>query len=194
MTVSKEMRECYLVRNRGEYASICVAEWTRPTNQGSDIQYCGEIMIHSSFGSWGNAWMSCGEPFKKFLLGLGFDYLFTKFMGNELWRFDGHSSLDAVLEQLIQHRREELLSKTEARELWDALVSERERAECSLHDFVTVMNEVAEDKSHAVQSLLSEPWEMQRTKHDCQAEGFWRDLWPQFIAALKAEEPEPAVA
>lgn len=187
MTVHKEICERYLVSHNGERATISLSDWTRSANEGRDTYYCGEIMIHSSFGNWGHTWTACAEPFKAFLLGVEFDYMFTKFMGNDLRRFDGARSFNEVQRKVIDERRQGTLNHDEARNLWNDLDLHRDRAESSLPDFVGAMYDASRGHPRKVTEMLSEPWEMAATKYDAQAEGFWRELWPEFTAALRAE-------
>ncbi len=88
MPVTKTKRDCYEVRELGEWANITLNCWGNPEAK----RYGGEIVISSSFGTWSNAWSSCSVPFKQFLAEANFDYLFTKFMGTKLDRFDGNAT------------------------------------------------------------------------------------------------------
>ena len=121
MPVAKTTRECYEVRDGrrgGEWANITLASWDNPPQPGytrTSMYYGGEIQIHSSFGSWGHSWSSCAVPFKRFLIGAEFDYVFTKFMGTKLDRFDGEASAREVLKWIIEDRRHNGMSKAEAR-------------------------------------------------------------------------------
>ena len=82
MPVIKTLRACYEVRDGqrcGEWANITLRCWDNPPHAGTsrtEMYYCGEIVIHSSHGNWANTWTACGEPFKRFLLDVEFDYIF----------------------------------------------------------------------------------------------------------------------
>jgi hypothetical protein len=201
MPVTKTTRECYEVRDDrrgGEWANITLACWDNPP-QGytrTSMYYGGEIQIHSSFGSWGHFWSSCAVPFKRFLIGAEFDYVFTKFMGTKLDRFDGEASAREVLKWIIEDRRRNGMSKAEAREAWEAFDDVRSMAECSEYDFGTAMMDVARslDQRHPMHDNFADPCGWPKvTKYDMQAQGFWRQLWPLFIEALKAEAEQPAL-
>jgi hypothetical protein len=199
MPVTKTTRECYEVRDGqrgGEWANITLACWDRPVGRGPgrDTYYCGEITIQSSFGTWGYIWTACSTPFKHFLTKVEFDYVFTKFMGTKLDRFDGEASVLKAFKWITEGRRRGEMSKHEAREAWDALDDVRSVAECGEHDFGTAMMDVARslDDRHPLHDHFADPCGWPRcTKYDCQAQGFWRQLWPLFIEALKAEQAQP---
>lgn len=194
MSVRKTLRECYEVRSNGEWANITLAGWERMANLGTKhegIYYCGEITIHSSFGTWGYIWTACANPFKEFLQQVEFDYAFWKFMGTKLHRFDGEASVREMFNWIIHDRKIHSLSKDQAREAWDALEYVRSMAECGEHDFGTAMMDVARslDERHPLRDDFADPYSWpRRTKCDAQAQGFWRQLWPLFIEALKQEE------
>lgn len=194
MTVTKTTRECYEVRTgepHGEWANITLHCWDRKIWDDS-IYHCGEITIHSSYGTWGYIWTACGNNFKEFLCDIEFSYAFGKFMGASLMQFNGDASMQGLRHKVIEHRRTAWISKAEARALWDALKECEEEATCSQNDWVNALNSTASDlcdEGHKeAASMLGEPWEMIRTKpRDC-AVNFWRELWPLFIDALKSEQ------
>lgn len=145
MPVTKTIRECYEVRNGwpgGEWANITLKCWDNPPQPGysrTSMYYCGEITIQSSFGTWGYIWTACAVPFKQFLLGAEFDYVFTKFMGHKLDRFDGEASVREVRKWITTDRRTGSMSKAEAREAWEAVDDVESQMECSEHDYGTAM-------------------------------------------------------
>ena len=183
--------EVYAVRKDYEWATIMLRCWSRPANVGTPHErpyYCGEILIHSSYGSWGNTWTACGEPFKEFLLDAEFDYVFTKFMGTRLNVWDGEGSVESLRERLLEWRKTGELTKGEARALWDEIDINETELETSERDFVECAYRMAADiEGRNVRHFLAEPWELTRDQHDSQAVGFWRELWPEFIATLQAE-------
>lgn len=196
MPVTKTTRECYEVREGrpgGEWANITLACWDNPPQPGyshTSMYYGGEIQIHSSFGSWGHAWNSCAVPFKQFLTGAEFDYVFTKFMGTKLDCFDGDASAREVRKWIVEDRRSGGMSKAEAREAWDAFEDVRSMAEYSEHDFGTAMMDVARSLGdrHPMHDNFADPCGWPRcTRYDYQAAGFWKRLWPLFCDALRQE-------
>ena len=203
MPVTKTTRECYEVRDGkrgGEWANITIACWDNPPQPGyarTSMYYGGEIQIHSSFGSWGHAWNACAVPFKSFLIGSEFDYVFTKFMGTKLDRFDGEASVREVRKWITDERKVRGLSKSEARDAWDEFESVRSMAECGEHDFGTAMMDVARSLSshHPMHDNFADPCGWPRcTRYDRQALEFWKQLWPMFTDALKAEAVEAIAA
>jgi hypothetical protein len=193
--------EVYSVRKDYEWATIVLRCWSRPANVGTPHErtyYCGEIIINSTFGCWANVWTACGEPFKQFLLDAEFDYVFTKFMGAKLEVWDGEGSVKSLRRLLLEYRRIGDLDKEEARKLWDEIDANEYELESSSNDFVECASRIADDiDSRGVHRLLSEPWELTTTQHDHQAVGFWRELWPEFTQALRAEvaaESQPLAA
>jgi hypothetical protein len=189
--------EVYIVRKNHEWATIMLRCWSRPANVGTEHKhtyYGGEILINSTFGCWANVWIACSDPFKQFLLDAEFDYVFTRFMGTRLEVWDGEGSVKSLRRLLLEHRRIGELDKDEARRLWDAIEANELDLAPSLDAFVECASSIADDiDSKSVYRLLSEPWELTTTQHDHQAVGFWREIWPEFTAALKAEMAEQAV-
>jgi len=193
MSVTKSVRECYEVRENHEWANITLACWDRRANVGTpheETHYCGEITIQSSFGTWGYIWTACGVPFKQFLLRANFDYVFTKFMGTKLERHDGEGTLREVQRDIIQQRRQNSINRAEAREVWDAVQWECYRIESDETSCGYALMEVASQIGgrHPMRDSFADPCAWPRiTKPDCQAVGFWRELWPSFLAELKRE-------
>lgn len=197
MPVTKTVRECYEVRENHEWANITLACWSRTANVGTQHEctyHCGEITIQSSFGTWGNIWTACGTPFKQFLIEAEFDYVFTKFMGNRLHRHDGDGTLKQLKRDIIEKRRRTCLDCDEAREVWDAVQCESDRIESDETSCGYALMEVASQigSKHPMHDHFADPCAWPRiTKPDSQAVGFWRELWPSFVAELKAEK-QPA--
>lgn len=194
-----------------EWATIAVRERrTKPDSMcGGERRECGEILIYSSFGSWGHQWGHLGTPFRRWLLTCEFDYVFTKFMGVKLHEFDGDGSIKALRERVIEYRRHNGWSKETARAAWEAIEEAELEASSSEHDFVEAFQRVASDFGNEystirlgvrgprwkdLHSFFAEPWELTTTRHNLSARGFWRDIWPVFINHLKAELAEPATS
>lgn len=175
----------FIVLAGGERATIVVRSWARPGGT-----YGGELMIHSSFGSWGNAWSCCSEPFPQFLAGCGFDYLFTKLMGGDFMRFDGGGSVVEVFASIIRKRRANYISTAAAREAWDALLNDEVMdGEPTEQVFGDAMLRIAGQLDLPdLHDNFADPCSWPRVrKPDEQASGFWRELWPVFLECLKAE-------
>lgn len=200
MPVTKSVRECYEVRENHEWANIVLKCWDRPANVGTQhacTYYCGEITIQSSFGTWGYVWTACGVPFKQFLMRAEFDYVFTKFMGTKLERYDGEGTLLEVKRDILRERRQNSLNSEEAREVWDAVDWERDRIESDETSCGYALMEVASSigKDHPMHDSFADPCAWPRiTKPDSQAVGFWSELWPPFLAELRRETQPAACA
>lgn len=191
--------QVYRVRNNGEWAAFVIREWrTAPDPMcGGISRECGEILIHSSFGAWAHQWGHLGRPFRQWLLTAEFGYVFTKFMGNELERFDGEASVRAVFERIVHYRRENLLTKDQAREAWNEMryfASQAESCESYFGEAMRLVS-IQIDDDHPMADYFSDPMEWPRmTRDDHQAVGFWRELWPHFINYLRNEIQPAALA
>jgi hypothetical protein len=181
VTVTKSTSELYQVVNGHEYANIAVRCWK------IGDRFCGEIMINSSFGSWANIWTACGCPFKEFLATSDFDYLFGKFMGCDLNRFDGELSMKEMLRKVLRWRIEGELDRKQARAVWNALKDDHELIESSPEGFTRGTWEAVRHMDPKVRRLFAEPFWWIMTSPDACATDFWRMLWPDFKAALLAE-------
>ncbi len=183
--------EVYRIWKDHEWATIMLRCWSRMANVGTPhegIYYCGEILIHSSYGAWANTWTACGSPFKRFLMKADFDYVFTKFMGTDLEVWDGEGSVKNLRRKLIEARQIGDLRREDARAFWDEIEGSESELESSQRDFFECCYRMRSDLCiDAVDDILSEPWELTTTQHDHQAVGFWRELWPEFTQALRAE-------
>lgn len=188
MSVEKRTMDRYDVRAKGEYATICIREWK------NEQYFGGEILIHSSFGSWGNSWSACSNSFRRFLIGVDFDYIFGKFMGHDLRQFDGDASMKNLKQKMCKARRDRDIEQEESREVWDEIDAEAESLKRSLDSWVQTLMGIARLRSQAMRELLDEPWYMSADKPDQSAVCFWRDLWPEFVGALREEmsTKEPA--
>lgn len=62
----------------------------------------GDLFIDGDYGYWCYAWRSFGESFKRFLIGLGDDYLIAKLESNQISN-DGKKTIN-------KHRKEALLN------------------------------------------------------------------------------------
>lgn len=199
MPVTKTTRECYEVRegspgkSGSEWANITLSCWERlniPYKDG--VFFGGEIQISSSFGSWANSWGHCGCPFKKFLISLEFDYIFTKFMGSALDKFDGEACEREIHEKILEARKNRHLNHYEARAVWNDVDMYLDTQ--NEHDYGHSMFAIGRELGahHELYSFFNDPCEWPRhTRYDYQAEGFWKQLWPLFVDALKAEIQQP---
>lgn len=175
-----------------EWATICILGWQAKGIDGQPRE-CGEILIHSSFGSWAFSWGHLGKPFKRFLVKAEREYVAGKFIGAKAYKFDGEKSVRELRQSLIERRRQGDLDKDEARVIWDWIEEREMELESSADLFVErlydLRSEMREERSFGRGALrfLEEPYERTCTSLDRQFAGFWRDIWPAFIGQLKTE-------
>lgn len=188
MTISKDTFDAYRITNNGEWASIALRTWSRPINDGKETYYCGEILIRSSFGNFNNCWTACGVPFKEFLLDVDWDYFMQK-CGCTTHVYDGPATLRHIQREILRQRRDHDFDARQARDLWDAVCDADTEIIDGLNQMVLAMQgaetEVVPDRE--VIEFLAEPRYFQITKPNPQATGFWRELWPEFVAELRRE-------
>ncbi len=174
-----------------EWATIAICAWTRPGNDGKPREG-GDILIHSSYGSWAYQWGHLGLPFKQWLAKTtDADYLCTKFLGTKADVFSGELTVQALREDLLKMRREGSFGKKSAREIWDWIEDHEATLMSSGHDFVECMNGGLIDCHMHVPGthtdFFDDPWERFRTTMDHGFAGFWRELWPIFQTQLRTE-------
>jgi hypothetical protein len=199
MSVTKTTgAEVYSVRNQGEWATIVVRSWEEPGHDGKS-RHRGELLINSTFGSWSNYWSAPGESFKKFLVGLDFDYLMTKLMGREMEEYDGYATIKDLRSRMLAMRREGRLTKKRAAWLWNEIDDRHETLEHSQEGFVSACGEILSDAgewwnqhhtrhdTNDLNELLQEPWTHTKTRNNPAAVGFHRVIWPEFVQALQEE-------
>lgn len=180
--------EVYSIAADGEWATVVLRDLGSHTAHGH-TSWAGEILIHSTFGTFGHYWGSMGESLRPFLIGLNFGYWAGKLAGNASRVFDREATWKSIRERVLEVRREGDLTHEEARSLYDDLVDEEEEhGGDDSHSFVEGVQSVARasDVGQA-ETILSEPWEYIRTKSDPQLVGLWEQLWKPFMEYLKTE-------
>ncbi|MBU9200192.1 hypothetical protein KTD31_02075 [Burkholderia multivorans] len=172
----------YRIRNNGEYATVCVSDWTvEAVGASHRTSYGGEILVHSSFGSFCHAWTNCAIPFKAFLLNISFESFMVKSLGNAFEQFDGLASVENVKRAILESRREEGLSAEDARDKWDELALVGDAARSCEYAFHQVLDEIC------TEDTIGTTTEFVARNPSHQAKGFWRELWPHFCEVLIAE-------
>lgn len=201
MSVTKlDSAEVYSVKNNYEFATIVVRCWD--DERDGKPWYRGELLINSSFGAWANYWNAPGIPFKQFLVSLDFHYLFTKLMGTELEVYDGDGTVKDLKKRLLEMRRKRQLNSAGAKWLWGEIQDSIDRMEASKEGFIEACSAISKDVEeswnrelkHDIQEiveLLADPWYQTKDKDHPQAVGFWREIWPEFVEALKTELTQP---
>lgn len=191
--------DVYSVRKNHEWATIVVREWADTEVDGKQRQR-GEILINSSFGAWSQFWGAPGCRFKKFLLQISMDYAFGRFMQrDQLDEYDGDATVRSLRKRVVLARKERRISKVTAAWLRDQIDDEVERMERNADGFIeacgSILHEADQCWSPAevrrdiddLRDQLDEAWYRTETRTNPQAVGFWRELWPEFTQALRAE-------
>jgi hypothetical protein len=181
--------ESYAVRNNHEWATIHIRSF-QSTGIDSNEREVGEIMIHSSYGSWAYQWGHLGRPFKEWIAKTtDRSYIASKFLGDKAYVFDGQKTVVGLRESLIEHRRDGSITKASAREVWDWIDDNEGQLESSERDFVDTMysGQTQIVMTKGLEYFFSEPWERLQTVLDWQFQGFWREIMPAFQQALRDE-------
>lgn len=204
VTKSNDM-DVYRVRANGEWATICVQGWQVPADKFCpEPREIGEILIHSSFGSWAYQWGHLGLPFKQWLVKTNDrDYVAGKFLGTKAYEFDGQKTVAELRKSLIEYRRTGDLTKNDAATLWEYINDNESELEHSADSFCQVMGDAYEradwqdlmtqqkyperGPGRGARHFLEEPWERTSTTLNRSFAAFWRDIWPVFQGALRTE-------
>lgn len=185
MSITRTTVEAYRVQKDHEWATIVVQGWQRNgSGRASDtLMEQGEILVHSSFGSWGHQWCNLGRSIKPFLAGVSFDYLMGKLLPGELREFDFAASLDSWKKHLKAARRCRDLDAEQFREIWDASCDSNE---CGIEMFMHRLEESRpfELRDHPLWDSING---YAVCRDNSMATAFWRELWPLFVAAVRAE-------
>ncbi|WP_101048891.1 hypothetical protein [Macromonas nakdongensis] len=193
--------DVYHVRASHEWATIAVKGW-----QAIDVDQrpreIGEILIHSSYGSWAYRWSHLGKPFKGWLAEADDpSYIAGKFLGSEAYVFDGEKTVRQLRQSLLEHRKTGDITKGDARAIWDWIEYNEYDLESSSDRFVERMRDCEDEADWPTQSgrfkdatpergaryFLQEPWERIATSLDRSFVRFWEVLMPVFQQALRDE-------
>lgn len=182
--VTKSMVEAYRVQRDGEWATIVVQGWQAPgTGASSKMMEQGEVLIHSSFGSWGHQWGNLGRPLKQFLVDTTMDYFMGKMVPGRLREFDFDSSRALWQRHLVAARRSRSLTADQFLEVWDESCNSND---CGVEMFIHRLG------SSRPLELSDHPlWQDLANYVICRdspaAASFWRQLWPLFVEQLHRE-------
>ncbi len=177
-TIEKSNAEYYKIR----HLSGCY--WADITIVASGES--GRIQIASDFGDWQNFWSHCGMSFKKFLLKVDMDYVARKFGAKNY--FDADFNIDQLKKEVINMRRNENLSATAARDIWDEIKSDLVD-ECSNNadHYINIIHQT----EHIVH-LYYDGYDVHKT-YDPGFLQFWQKIWPVFLSELEKEISTPAI-
>jgi hypothetical protein len=128
MKVSRIERpfEVYCFSDRWDGGTALLREWTRTAPNGR-VDHCGEILFHTSYGSYAYTWSSMATRLKHFLAEAGrrgeCGYIMGKFAGSELTEPDREATANEFRKGVIERRREKRLTKDQAREDWTMIAN-----------------------------------------------------------------------
>lgn len=174
MKVSKYQAECYHVSNGCDGASIFLRYWPRDDGGAS-----GYISIVGSFGSFGHYFGNTGTDFKSFLCSCDKYYLTNKFFGLQAKVFDCDKTVETLKRFVISRRRNGGLDSEKARDMFDAIkdADGNNSEEAFFMQLSENMPKFYEWEIYSHVERIMNP----------QAEGFFKDLWPGFVAELQSE-------
>lgn len=179
-----------------EWATIAIKGWQA---MGVDKQprEIGEILIHSSYGSWGYQWGHLGERFKRWLTEADDPgYIAGKFLGAQAYAFNGEKTVQRLRERLIEARQCTDLTKAQARAIWGWIEENELELQSSEHEFVECMRGGPRDLDDMPRRdggwFFEEPWEHSATSLNSSFMCFWQQMWPVFQQALREEMAVPA--
>lgn len=183
--------EVYRVRYGYEWATFVI-------NAGHDIGFdkrereWGELLIHSSYGSWAHVWANLGSPFKRWIAeGVECDYLASKLMGDKARVFDGKKTVKGLREHVCEARRENKFTKDAARIIWDWIAENEDDLASSDGAFVEQMGgalyECQLTNDRAATLFFEQPWEYLATELNPGFVQFHKELWAMFAEALAEE-------
>ena len=175
MTVTKSTSELYQVRS-GK-GSLSWGDITLSLGNTSV-----SVTATSDYGTFDHRWTHCGGEPKQFLCGLDFQYTMKKLTNGGLYVADTEAYGNEIKERIIEARKDDCISKEDARTAWDEMLSIYEEYDGGDlffhalydHEFFTVIFGDYEALPSA-------------EKYCNRAVDFWGDVWVPFIDSLKEE-------
>lgn len=168
------------VRNNGEYGSFYLREGVEC--EGDRRRYWCELTCNTAFGVVGHHWSHMGKPAAQFLTKVGRDYVVDKLWGMESRIFDADKAMADVRRMILRDRRAGELDHQQARNRWESV----EMGADNEFEFHSLVNET--DWLHEV--LYEGGFRDIGKVDNPQAVGFWKHLWPDFLAQLNVARPQ----
>lgn len=143
----------------------------------------GIISIVSSYGEFGYVFSYHGdenEDFRNFLIKCDKGYLGQKFLGSKFWVPDMDKLHDSMIDNIIQNRRENNLSKSKARYLYNCVSDIDFNCNNEAEIFYNIGG--SEYTEFDPEWYLDIPKQMNPS-----FENFWKDVWIPFIETIKGE-------
>lgn len=180
----------YTVRNGWAWAHLYVDHGVvKACSLTTSDRHWVNVSVISDYGSFGFCWSHIGGDWREFLASLDFDYAMKKMMGLRLWTpLDVTEATDKARALVVDQRRQGGLTRKDARTLFDAASSARGDAFNCQHFLAEWDRESGGLMSR--HDLYDAKWD----KYDPQAEAFWSEIWPHFVAAISARTEAEAKA
>ena len=158
-----------------EHGTFFVVEGCEQRGDG-DTRYWCQLTCNTAFGVVGTFFGSMGAPAATFLKRCNKDYILGRLWGLETEVYDSAVAERELRLSVLKERKQHELTHDEARDLMDAIDSADLDTE---HGFQALVY----GNRHFYQSF-SEGGGSDYKVPNPQAEGFWEDLWPGFLAEL----------
>lgn len=175
--IRKTEAECYIVRDGHEWAYIFVKHGKSLV--GDRYATWVRLAIHSSYGEYAYYWGHCGDrPWQNFLSECDIGYAMQKLASGRQLHYDLYATAKAMRENILERRREEGLTKDQARLAWRAL----EDAESS-HDISEFASYIS-----ATDAFCDDYYDYFRKVLTPAAKAFWDRLWTPWVNSLPKVE------
>lgn len=162
------------VRANGEYGDFYLLEGSEPAADGRTRHWC-QLTCNTAFGVVGHTWCSMGMPAARFLAKVGKSYVLDKLWGLDSEVYDEEAARSGLVRVILQQRRGRDWDAEQTRDAYDEVLDADLATEA--HYFIFVG-----ERSWLYDLCMNGSV---RYKHaNPQAEGFWEDLWPCFLAEL----------
>lgn len=172
---------CYTVRNGWGWANIYVRHGQGKCADESP-RYWVELVVNSDYGSFGFMWTHIGENWGSFLSDLDMHYAMNKLMGE---RFEveltGEEALEHARGLILEERRQGSIDKAYARDLWDS--ADLADTDSGSPAFFRSWDNWSDGKAYEREYHVDR-WK----KVNPQAEAFWKDIWPHFVAEIRPKK------
>tara|TARA_R110000850_G_scaffold58147_1_gene135457 strand:+ start:30 stop:587 length:558 start_codon:yes stop_codon:yes gene_type:complete len=175
MTVTKTVAELYQVRS--DTGSLAWGDITLKCGSSSV-----SVTATSDYGTFDHYWSHCGGEPKAFLTSLDFDYTMKKLSGGKLWVADVDAYENEIKTRIIEYRKDDCISKEEARTAWGEMLAINEEFDGGDMFF----NALYEHDLFC--SIFGDCESMpSATKYSGRCVDFYNDIWTPFIETLKVE-------
>lgn len=175
--------ECYEIRANGEWGTFFVRQGFIPKGEGAthDRYWC-ELTCNTSFGCVGYHWGHMGSPAHEFLASCDRGYIGGKLWGADSQVFDIRTATESTKELINEALNDGDIDEGEAFDMSRAF------------DIISSENEwyAAVCMNDPLQSMIMQNCGIDTQADNPQMVGFFRELWPAFIAELTAAKQEAA--